>query len=63
MVFIGAAILIAIVGYGAYRYVSDPLARAAAHTAVREDPWTWALTILMVAVLIAGVLFIMTAGP
>ena len=63
MVFVGAALLIAVVAYGAYRYIGDPRARAAAHKAVREHPGQWVFAIVAVALLIAGVWFIASFGP
>lgn len=62
MIFVGAIALIAVVAYGAYRYISDPFARAATHKALRENPGLWAFAIVAVGCLIAGVWLIMSSG-
>ena len=50
MVFVGAILLIAVIAYWVHRYISDPLARAAARKALQENPWQWAVLIVAIGI-------------
>jgi hypothetical protein len=63
VLFVGTFLLLVGIAYGAYRYVSDPLARAAAHKTLQENPGQWASALLVFVCLIAVVWLIASSGP
>ena len=51
MVLVWVVVLTAVVTYGAYLYVRDPVGRAAAHETLRTRPLHWTLVTLWVGIL------------
>jgi len=52
MTFVWVVVLTAVVTYGAYLCVRDPVARAAAHETLRKRPLQWTFVTLWVGFLI-----------
>jgi hypothetical protein len=63
VIFVGSIILICTGAFWTYRYTIDPLARDAAHQALRENPLHWASLILVFACLIPTLWFIVSYVP